>query len=276
MVGAADPAAAINEWIEHQVEELVAELETDLLRAACGFAVELIERSGQIAAGEAEQRHESRQRAAVVEEGLDRIADLDMVDGEGRRRWLPWHRRLACCGNELCEQVEDRGITGIAQARAKASGQAGGGESVERAGAPIAGCQNGEAVSEITAWREVGVHSAGKGGGAAHICGGSVRWIDLHDIKGSGLEREIGGRESAGDRHRAGCSCRTGSEAAAGVDDGRAHGAAAPQRGAAAHGGQARRRDRAIHDQRAGIHRRRPAVAVNVGERQRPAAGLHQ
>ena len=107
---------------------------------------------------------------------------------------------------------------------------------------------------EITAWREVGVHSAGKGGGAAHICGGGVRWIDLHDIKRAGLEREI----AASDRHRAGCSCRTGSEAAAGVDDSRAHGAAAPQRGAAAHGGQARRRDRAIHDQRASIHRRRP------------------
>ena len=99
---------------------------------------------------------------------------------------------------------------------------------------PPAGCQNGEAVREISAWREVGLHSAGKGGGAAHICGGDVRWIDLHDIKRAGLEREI-----AGDRHRAGCSRRTGSEAAAGVDDGGADGAAAPQRGAAVHGGQA-------------------------------------
>ena len=43
MVGAADPAAAIDEGIEHQVEELVAELEADLLRAGCGLAVELIQ-----------------------------------------------------------------------------------------------------------------------------------------------------------------------------------------------------------------------------------------
>ena len=137
MVGAADPAAPIDEGIEHQVEELVAELEADLLRAGCGLTVELIQGTGEIAAREAEQRHESRrQRAAAVEEVLDRSADIDMVDGEGRRRRLPRHRRLPQRGNELSEQVEHRGIAGIAQARAKAGGQAGGGESVERAGAP--------------------------------------------------------------------------------------------------------------------------------------------
>ena len=54
VIGAADAAAAIDERIEHQVEELVGELEADLLRAGRGFAGELRERIGEIAAGEAE------------------------------------------------------------------------------------------------------------------------------------------------------------------------------------------------------------------------------
>jgi hypothetical protein len=58
MIGATDSAAAIDEGIEHQVDELVAELETDLLRAGCGFARKLIQATGEIAAGGAEQRHE--------------------------------------------------------------------------------------------------------------------------------------------------------------------------------------------------------------------------
>ena len=86
MIGAADAAAAIDEGIEHQVEELVGELECDLLRAGRGFAGKLVQRSGEIAAGEAEERHEGRrQRAAVVEEVVDRMADVELVDGEGRR-----------------------------------------------------------------------------------------------------------------------------------------------------------------------------------------------
>jgi hypothetical protein len=62
MIGATDSAAAIDEGIEHQVDELVAELETDLLRAGCGFARKLIQATGEIAAGGAEQRHESRRQ----------------------------------------------------------------------------------------------------------------------------------------------------------------------------------------------------------------------
>ncbi len=72
VIGAADPAAAIDEGIEHQIEELVGELESNLLRAGRGFAGKLIQATGEIAAGEAEQRHESRrQRAAIVEEAID-------------------------------------------------------------------------------------------------------------------------------------------------------------------------------------------------------------
>ena len=55
MIGAADPAAAIDEGIEHQVEKLVGELEADFLRAGGGFAGKLVQRTGETAAGEVEQ-----------------------------------------------------------------------------------------------------------------------------------------------------------------------------------------------------------------------------
>jgi hypothetical protein len=41
MVGAGDPATTIDEGIEHQVEELIGELEADFLRAGRGLAGEL-------------------------------------------------------------------------------------------------------------------------------------------------------------------------------------------------------------------------------------------
>ena len=42
---------------------------------------------GEIVAGEAEERHEGRrQRAAVVEEVVDGMADVKLIDGEGRQR----------------------------------------------------------------------------------------------------------------------------------------------------------------------------------------------
>ena len=66
----------------------------DLLRAGRGFAGKLVQGCGEIAAGEAEQRHEGRrQRAAVVEEVVDGMADIELVDGEGRQR-----RRAGCSG----------------------------------------------------------------------------------------------------------------------------------------------------------------------------------
>src|SRR5262249_37477917 len=43
MVGAADPAAAIDEGIEHHVQELVGELEGDLLRAGRGLAGKMVQ-----------------------------------------------------------------------------------------------------------------------------------------------------------------------------------------------------------------------------------------
>ena len=53
-------AASVDEGIEHQIEELVGELEAHALRAGGGFAGKLVQGAGQIVAGEAEQRHEGR------------------------------------------------------------------------------------------------------------------------------------------------------------------------------------------------------------------------
>ena len=81
--GPAEPGravAAVDERIEHEPEELVAHLECDLLAAGRGFAGELAQRIGEIAAGEAEYADEAgRQRAAVVEEAVERAGDVALV-----------------------------------------------------------------------------------------------------------------------------------------------------------------------------------------------------
>src|SRR5262249_3691307 len=78
MVGAAaDPAAPIDEGVEHPVEKLIGELEADLLRAGGGFAGELAQRVSEIAAGQAEDGHEvGRQRAALLKKVLSELATL--------------------------------------------------------------------------------------------------------------------------------------------------------------------------------------------------------
>ena len=69
--------ASIDERIEHEPEELVADLECALLRAGRGFAGELAQRIGEIAAGESEHADEAGwQRAAVVEEAVERGGDV--------------------------------------------------------------------------------------------------------------------------------------------------------------------------------------------------------
>ena len=174
------------------------------LRAGRGFARKLVQGAGQIAAGQAEQRHEARrQPAAIVEEVVDRIADIELIDGQGRCggpaavpawRRRRWPRRW----NELGGQVEHRSVAAIAQARLEVGRQADGGECVECAGAPSGGGQNGVAALDKAARREVGLDGASKRGCAAHISGRGGRGIDLHDVERAGLEREI-----ARDRHRA-------------------------------------------------------------------------
>jgi hypothetical protein len=79
--GASDGTAAVDERIEHQAEELAAELERAFLRAGRCLAREQRQRIGEIAAGEAEERAEvGRQRAAIVEEAVDRGGDVLLVD----------------------------------------------------------------------------------------------------------------------------------------------------------------------------------------------------
>ena len=55
----------------------------DLLCAGRGLTGELVQRSGEIVAGEAEERNEGRrQRASIVEEVVNRMADVELVNGE--------------------------------------------------------------------------------------------------------------------------------------------------------------------------------------------------
>ena len=67
---------------------MVHRIEGGLLRAGRGFAGKLVQRSGEIVAGEVEERHEGRrQRAAIVEEVVDRMADVELVNGEDSGSW---------------------------------------------------------------------------------------------------------------------------------------------------------------------------------------------
>jgi hypothetical protein len=55
-------------------------LKRDLLRAGRGFAGQLVQRGGEIVAGEIEERRKrQRQRAAIVEEVVDRVADVNWL-----------------------------------------------------------------------------------------------------------------------------------------------------------------------------------------------------
>jgi hypothetical protein len=65
-------ASAVDERIEHDVEELVRELKRWLLCAGRGFAREQRERVSEIGVGEGEQRQERRRKRGVgVEEIID-------------------------------------------------------------------------------------------------------------------------------------------------------------------------------------------------------------
>src|SRR5262249_5978049 len=119
-------ASAVDERIEHDAEELVAELERALLRAGRRFAREQRERVGEIGAGEIEQGEEiRRQRAAVVEECVDRIGDVALVAAEGARERARSARR-ARAGRQLSQrggEVQNRVGRGVAQRGREAGGQ---------------------------------------------------------------------------------------------------------------------------------------------------------
>ena len=173
--------------------------------------------------------------------------------------------------NELRPQVELYAVVEIIQPGPEVARQAECLQILEPARAPVVGRQNGVAAPEIAAWGEDGGDGAVQRGGADHIDPRSRQRIHLHDVESVALNCEI-----AGDGHHAGRSNRPGNEDTAGVDDGRAHGAAAEEYGTAVHDRLARPRDRAVHDQRAGIHNGRPGVGIGAGERQYSGAHLDQ
>src|SRR5262249_38474287 len=114
--GATDAAAAIDEGIEHQAEELALHLEADLLRAGCGFAGKLREHVTETGAREIEDRKEiGRQRATAVEENIQRGGDVLLIlaqpralaenGGEGLRpRWRGVARGCAGVGGGACRR----------------------------------------------------------------------------------------------------------------------------------------------------------------------------
>src|SRR5262245_29362465 len=97
--------SSIDEGIEHDAEKLSGELEAHLLRPGRRLAREECERIGEIGAGETEDGEEvGWQRAAIVEEGVERVGDVALVDAER--------------AGELAErsgQVQNRVGRGIAQ-----------------------------------------------------------------------------------------------------------------------------------------------------------------
>jgi hypothetical protein len=121
---AGDAAASVDERIEHQVEELAPHLEAGLLRAGRGLAGELRERVAEIGAGQSEDGDEAgRQRAAVVEEAVERIGDVELVAAQGAIR----QRLLSRCRGLLSQhrgEIQDRVGAGIAERRREARRQA--------------------------------------------------------------------------------------------------------------------------------------------------------
>src|SRR5262249_11578746 len=234
----------------HHLQELVGELEGDLLCAGRGLAGELVQGSGEIAAGQPIERHERwGQRTAVVEEVVDRPADAELIAGEGRewrggrilrRRRQPRYRWQGdrpppenTIANELRPQVELYAVVEIIQPGPEVARQAECLQILESARAPVIGRQNCVAAREIDAWETDGRDGAVQRGAAAHIHPRSRLRVHLHDIESVALNCEI-----AGDGH---CPGRVaGNEEAAGIDDGRAHGAAAEEHSAAIYSGQAR------------------------------------
>ena len=253
--GNGDPAAAVDERIEHQPEELAAELERALPRAGGGFAGQERERVREIAAGEAEHVHEiGRQRAAVVEEAVDRRGDVLLV--------LIEPAALAERRREVQDHVL---IVDVAQARAE-SGMllvtAG-----ELAAAEAGGGENGVGPPHIAAGREHRLHGAAERRRAGDVGAVGVGRRHLDQVRRRARHHQI-----ALDRERA--DRRAGRERAAIVDHGVADRAVAAERAAGVDGGQDGGRDRAVHDQRAAVHVGVAAVEIDARQGERAGADL--
>ncbi len=257
--GAADAGAPVDERIEHDAEELAAELKDALLRAGRRLARDQRQRVRQVAAGQAEQVGKARrQRAARVEKAVDRVGDVLLVLIERRpgaqRRGIQIEeyvgRTVAQAGAEI----------GIAQRHAAERGAA----------KPAGGVHNIVAADRVAARRQHRLD------GAPERRRGDVgearrRWADLHQVERARLEGEI-----ACNRHRRAGHARSRRKDAAAVNLRVADGAGAAERAAVVHRHRAQRGQRTVHDQRAAIHRRRAGIGVDAGERQRAGAFLGQ
>ena len=199
-------ASAINERIEHDVEELIGELEASLLRPGRRFARKKRQRIGEIGVGEREERQERRRERRIVEEIIDGGGDGLVIRAQACRLLRSTKR-----GGHIQQHVR----LGVTQACRETWRQVGGLEvlksAAERAERLV---QDVVALGWIAyAWCEHRLHSARKryrppfenGDGAG------CRGIDLHEVDSSGLKCEVGGPGEADDRHRAGCICRNGS-----------------------------------------------------------------
>src|SRR5262249_52467201 len=209
----------------------------------------------EIAVGEIEQREETGgQRAAVVEEGVDRIGHRLLV--------LVERRTVAERSREVEEYVRGR----VAQSRGKVWwGYRNG---IEGSAAEAASCvQDVVALPRVAAGCEHGLHGAGERCGA-HIGNRGGRGVDLHEVDRARLEREI-----AGYGHRTSGADGPRRESAATIDGDVAHGADAGERAARVHR-HARIDHRAVHGQRAGEDRPRQRRTVGPGQGPSAAAGL--
>ena len=192
--GAAHATASVDERIEHQVEELAAQLERTLLRAGRGFARQQRKRVGEIAAGEAEDGEEAgRQRAAVVEERVDGGGDALLVAAQ------------PCALPERGGEVQQHVGRGVAQADIEARDIAG--HAAERGAAEPPAVQDGVIARRVGAGREERLHAAARERRAAGDVGDrAARRVELHDVERARLERKIArhGHRRAGNAGRAG------------------------------------------------------------------------
>ena len=166
--------AAVDEWIEHQRQELIHRFECGGLGVNRRFAVELVQRIGQRRPGEPEHgRKIRRQRAAVVEEIVQRGGDVVLIDGE------------IAAQTEDCREVQDHVGRGVAQVGLEIRRT--GDDARERRAAEAARLQNVVAPwHHIGAGREKCLHRAGERSGAGYRrskCGG--RRVELHQIDGA-------------------------------------------------------------------------------------------
>ena len=144
-------ASAIDERIEHDVEELIGELKAGLLRPGRRFARKKRQRIGEIGAGEGEQRQERRRERRVVEEIIDGAGDGLMIRAQACRLLRSTKRS---------PHVQHHVRLGVTQACRETDGQVGGLEFCKSAAEPVR-TQDVVALGRIAdAWCEHRLHGS--------------------------------------------------------------------------------------------------------------------